>query len=112
MDMAAIAITCRPYHAQSFSAAGVPFVVKYIVWVPVAGRANVAALTSVVRRETPGNARAGMIDTLALGRSGSRARRYRGQHRCDAIHGQPVILRHRASGNGALRAWGAARGLT
>jgi hypothetical protein len=48
-------------------------------------RANVAALTSAVRRETARNARADMMSGLPPGRSGSPAPRYRNQHRCGAI---------------------------
>jgi hypothetical protein len=49
-------------------------------------RANVAALTSAVRRETAKNARADVISGLSPGRSGSATPRYRGQHRCGAIN--------------------------
>jgi len=48
-------------------------------------RGNVATLTSAVRRETAGSARADVISGLSPGRSGSATPRYRGQHRCGAI---------------------------
>jgi hypothetical protein len=48
-------------------------------------RANVAAFTSAVRRETARNARADLIGGLSPGRAGSVTPRYRGQHRCGAI---------------------------
>jgi hypothetical protein len=48
-------------------------------------RANVAAPTSAVRRETARNARADVISGLSPGRAGSATPRYRGQHRCGAI---------------------------
>jgi hypothetical protein len=53
-------------------------------------RANAAALTSAVRRETARTARADAICGLSPGSSGSVTPRYRGQHRCGAI----ILARH------------------
>ena len=69
-------------------------------------RANVAALTSAVRRETARNARADVISGLSPGGSGSATPRYRGQHRCGAIQcSQTVIslLRRQRDDNGCAR---------
>jgi hypothetical protein len=60
-------------------------------------RANVAALTSAVRRETARNARADVISGLSPGRSGSATPRYRGQHRCGAIFQPPPSAESRGS---------------
>jgi len=48
-------------------------------------RANVAALTSAVRRETARNAHADVISGLSPGSFGSATPCYRGQHQCGAI---------------------------